>query len=63
MLSYKSFSVPNNKDIANKFHEFFVNPLHKKGDSTQLGNYRPNSLLPSISKVFEKVVYLYYNSP
>ena len=34
-----------------------VIPLYKKGDSTQLGNYRPISLLPSISKVFEKVVY------
>ena len=34
-----------------------VIPLYKKGDSTQLGNYRPMSLLPSIYKVFEKVVY------
>ena len=34
-----------------------VTPLYKKGDSTQLGNYRPISLLPHICKVFEKVVY------
>ena len=34
-----------------------VLPLFKKGDSTDMGNYRPISLLTSISKVFEKVVF------
>ena len=35
-----------------------VVPLFKKGDSLMVDNYRPISLLPSISKVFEKVVYV-----
>ena len=33
-------------------------PLHKKDDIHTIENYRPISLLSSISKVFEKVVYL-----
>ena len=35
-----------------------VVPLFKKGDSLIVDNYRPMSLLPSISKVFKKVVYI-----
>ena len=34
-----------------------VLPLYKKDDNSLLDNYRPISLLPAISKVFEKVVY------
>ena len=34
-----------------------VIPLFKKGEETSIGNYRPISLLSSISKVFERVVF------
>ena len=32
-------------------------PLFKKGDPSLIENYRPISLLPAISEVFEKVIY------
>ena len=34
-----------------------VIPLFKRGDKSIFSNYRPISLLPSISKLFEKVIY------
>ena len=43
-----------------KFSE--VKLLFKKGEKTEISNYRPISLLPSFSKIIEKIVYkrLYY---
>ena len=34
-----------------------VSPLFKKGDSTNKENYRPISILPSISKIFERLIF------
>lgn len=34
-----------------------VKPLHKTGARSELGNYRPITLIPILSKIFEKVMY------
>ena len=34
-----------------------MKPLFKSGDPLQLNNYRPVSLLPSLSKIFEHVIF------
>ena len=35
-----------------------VIPIFKSGDSAQIGKYRPISVLPYFSKVFERVMYI-----
>ena len=34
-----------------------IRPIFKKGDESMVDNYRPVSILPALSKVFEKVVF------
>ena len=38
-----------------------ITPIYKKGNNTQLNNYRPISVLTSFSKIFEKLIYTRLN--
>ena len=50
-LSLSTCKVPQSWKLAN------VIPIYKKGEKDQLNNYRPISLLPTVSKILEKIVF------
>jgi len=49
--SFTTGTFPNTLKVAR------VTPIPKQGDPTNIGNYRPISCLPTISKVFEKLAH------
>jgi len=50
--SFRSGYFPDQLKIAE------VCPIHKGGSTKNLSNYRPISVLPNFSKIFEKIAYI-----
>ncbi|ELT99298.1 hypothetical protein CAPTEDRAFT_67004, partial [Capitella teleta] len=48
---FESHYIPDELKFA------IVIPVHKSGDSTNFQNYRPISVLPVFSKVFERIMH------
>jgi hypothetical protein len=46
-----------NKVLATGIFPDQLKYLFKKGNKTEISNYRPTSLLPSFSKIIEKIIY------
>lgn len=45
-----------------EFKKSIITPIYKSGDIENVENYRPISILPTISKIFDKLLYLHINS-
>ena len=43
--------------ILQKLNMIVVYPIHKKESKLKVSNYRPISILPSESKIFEKLIH------
>ena len=52
-LINKSFLTCIFPDVLKKAK---IIPIHKKGSKQEVGNYRPISLLPALSKIWEKAI-------
>ena len=55
-VSINNSTFPDNMKFAD------VTPAHKKGDRTDKSNYRPVSVLPGLSKIFEKLLFTQINN-
>ena len=56
-LSHIYTSSIQTRVFPNALKEAHVTPIHKKGDSTEMANYRPVSILPTDSKILERNMY------
>lgn len=56
LTSLFNFCIENNQ-VPHIWKQAHVIPLHKKGDRDTLNNYRPVSILPIVSKIFERILF------
>ena len=47
----------NKASFPNSLKQADISPVHKKDDTNDKNNYRPVSILPSLSKAFKKCLY------
>ena len=47
----------NSSNFPSALKHADITPGHKKDETTQKGNYRPVSILPTVSKIFERNMY------
>ena len=56
LLNIWNNEIVTNGYFPDKLKLADVTPVYKKDDATQAKNYRPVSVLPTISKVFERII-------
>ena len=57
MLTFSEISYVKTSITVSKKVSFHVIPVHKKEIKSDKVNYRPVSILPNLSKIYEKLVY------
>ena len=57
LLSHLFAQSLNNSSIPQEWLIHLICPIHKSGDKSDVSNYRPISLLCTVSKVLERLVY------
>ena len=61
LINSVNYTIKNG-EFPDKLKKSEVFPLYKKEDPLKKKNYRPVSLLPHVSKAFERVIYKHINS-
>ena len=65
IFSFPLFNIVNrsleHSNFPDKLKLADITPIHKKDNRNDKQNYRPVSILPSISKIFEKIIYFQIN--
>jgi hypothetical protein len=57
-LTYICNAILNSSIFPDRLKYAIIKPIYKKGNTQEVMNYRPISLLTSFSKVIEKLIYV-----
>ena len=51
-----NFEILENHNFPSKLKLADITPVYKKNDRTSVENFRPVSVLPTVSKIFERII-------
>ena len=51
-----NFEILENHNFPSKLKLANITPVYKKNDRTSVENFRPVSVLPTVSKIFERII-------